>query len=103
MVEYRLPKPGVVGSSPIARSIFSLEALSMKTWHLIVEDAPWPGPWNMAVDEYLFRLRRREPRTFLRFYRWERPTASLGAIPRTPPGWSTSISAAPTGSTSSGG
>jgi hypothetical protein len=22
MVEYRLPKPGVVGSSPIARSIF---------------------------------------------------------------------------------
>jgi hypothetical protein len=25
MVEYRLPKPGVVGSSPIARSIFSPE------------------------------------------------------------------------------
>ena len=50
----------------------------MKSWSLIVEPKPLPGAWNMAVDERLFDLARRAPRTFLRFYRWERPTASLG-------------------------
>jgi lipoate-protein ligase A len=50
----------------------------MKTWELIVEPEPLPGSWNMAVDEHLFRLAGEAPRTFLRFYRWERPTASLG-------------------------
>jgi lipoate-protein ligase A len=32
----------------------------------------------MAVDEYLFRTLPDAPRTVVRFYRWERPTASLG-------------------------
>ncbi len=32
----------------------------------------------MAVDEFLFRSLGEEPVTFLRFYQWERPTASLG-------------------------
>jgi lipoate-protein ligase A len=32
----------------------------------------------MAVDEFLFRSLDDRPRTFLRFYQWERPTASLG-------------------------
>ena len=50
----------------------------MKTWSLIVESAPLPGSWNMAVDEFLFRQAEKAPRTFLRFYQWERPTASLG-------------------------
>lgn len=50
----------------------------MKTWQLIVEPEPLPGSWNMAVDEHLFRLAGESPRTFLRFYRWQRPTASLG-------------------------
>jgi lipoate-protein ligase A len=50
----------------------------MKTWQLIVESAPLPGSWNMAVDEFLFRQAETSPRTFLRFYQWERPTASLG-------------------------
>lgn len=50
----------------------------MKTWELTVEPEPLPGSWNMAVDEHLFRLAEQSPRTFLRFYRWERPTASLG-------------------------
>ncbi len=50
----------------------------MSIWHLIVEPAPLPGSWNMAVDEQLYRLAERSPRTFLRFYQWERPTASLG-------------------------
>jgi len=48
------------------------------TWQLIVEPEPLPGSWNMAVDEHLLRLAGSSPRTFLRFYRWERPTASLG-------------------------
>jgi len=51
----------------------------MTTWHLIVEPRPLPGSRNMAVDEFLFRSLAGEPRTFLRFYQWERPTASLGA------------------------
>jgi lipoate-protein ligase A len=50
----------------------------MKTWQLIVEPEPLRGAWNMAMDEHLFRLAESSPRTFLRFYRWERPTASLG-------------------------
>ncbi len=50
----------------------------MKKWQLIVEPEPLPGAWNMAVDEHLFGLAGSSPRTFLRFYRWERPTASLG-------------------------
>jgi len=33
---------------------------------------------NMAVDEFLFRSLRGEPRTLLRFYQWARPTVSLG-------------------------
>ncbi len=32
----------------------------------------------MAVDEHLFGSLTDRPRTFLRFYRWEAPTASLG-------------------------
>ena len=50
----------------------------MKTWQLFVEPAPLPGPWNMAVDEFLFLRAAESPSTFLRFYRWQRPTASLG-------------------------
>jgi lipoyl(octanoyl) transferase len=50
----------------------------MRVWQLIVEPEPLPGSWNMAVDERLFDLAGTSPRTFLRFYRWERPTASLG-------------------------
>ncbi len=50
----------------------------MKTWHLIVDREPLPGPWNMALDEHLFHRAERAPVTFVRFYRWDRPTASLG-------------------------
>jgi lipoate-protein ligase A len=50
----------------------------MKEWRLILDQAPLPGPLNMAVDEHLFRSLSDKPRTFLRFYRWETPTASLG-------------------------
>jgi len=44
----------------------------------MVEPEPLPGSWNMAVDEHLLDLAGRSSRTFLRFYRWARPTASLG-------------------------
>ncbi|HOW87020.1 MAG TPA: biotin/lipoate A/B protein ligase family protein [Candidatus Aminicenantes bacterium] len=50
----------------------------MKTWSLIIEPAPLPGSRNMAVDERLYDLARDSGRTYLRFYRWLRPTASLG-------------------------
>jgi len=50
----------------------------MTHWQLIVEPEPLPGSWNMALDEHLYTLAASSPRTFLRFYRWERPTASLG-------------------------
>ena len=32
----------------------------------------------MAVDEFLFRRAETAPETYLRFYQWDRPTASLG-------------------------
>lgn len=50
----------------------------MTRWFLAIEKAPRKGSRNMAIDEYLFAAAQRERATFLRFYRWERPTASLG-------------------------
>lgn len=51
---------------------------SHKEWQLILDKKPLPGSWNMAVDDFLFRSLGEEPQTYLRFYRWKRPTASLG-------------------------
>ena len=50
----------------------------MKAWRLIVEPEPLAGARNMAVDERLFDLAASSRQTFLRFYQWLRPTASLG-------------------------
>jgi lipoate-protein ligase A len=50
----------------------------MKEWKLIVEKKPLDGSMNMAIDDFLFRSLSSEPQTYLRFYRWERPTVSLG-------------------------
>jgi len=50
----------------------------MKTWLLVADKAALRGSLNMAVDEYLFTRAREGSQTFLRFYQWERPTASLG-------------------------
>ena len=49
-----------------------------KNWLFIADQIPLRGSLNMAVDEYLFTRAREGDRTFLRFYRWERPTVSLG-------------------------
>jgi lipoate-protein ligase A len=50
----------------------------MKEWSLIVESVPLRGSLNMAIDEYLFRSLGQTPQTYVRFYQWEKPTASLG-------------------------
>jgi lipoate-protein ligase A len=50
----------------------------MTEWSLMIDPAPQSGPWNMAVDEYLFRSVGEGAATVVRFYRWARPTASLG-------------------------
>jgi lipoate-protein ligase A len=47
-------------------------------WKLLLDEVPLPGPRNMAVDEVLFRKAAGGAATFLRFYQWDRPTASLG-------------------------
>lgn len=56
----------------------NIEMRSRKEWQLILDKKPLSGSWNMAVDDFLFRSLGEEPQTYLRFYRWERPTASLG-------------------------
>jgi lipoate-protein ligase A len=50
----------------------------MKEWSLIIDPVPRMGPWNMAVDEHLFRSLGEAGETVVRFYRWARPTASVG-------------------------
>lgn len=51
----------------------------MLKWLLLVDRQPLPGSRNMAVDDFLLRkVEREEPLTVLRFYRWLRPTISLG-------------------------
>ena len=50
----------------------------MKEWSLIVDPAPGAGSWNMAVDEHLFESLDGGGETIVRFYRWARPTVSLG-------------------------
>jgi len=51
-----------------------------RNWRLLIH-APAPGPWNMAVDQYL--LENTPPDRFggvLRFYGWSRPTLSFGYL-----------------------
>jgi lipoate-protein ligase A len=50
----------------------------LKTWDLIIDRAPLKGSLNMAIDEYLFKSLDQRSGTCVRFYRWEKPTASLG-------------------------
>ena len=49
-----------------------------KAWKLIVDKTPLKGSLNMAEDEYLLNSLEKDSQTCLRFYRWEKPTASLG-------------------------
>lgn len=49
-----------------------------KDWHLIIDRTPQKGSWNMAVDDYMFQSLGEEPTTYLRFYRWNKPTVSIG-------------------------
>src|SRR5688572_19536951 len=51
----------------------------MPPWHLILDDA-LDGTSNMAIDAALLEEveQSASPRTIVRFYRWKRPTISLG-------------------------
>jgi len=49
-----------------------------REWSFILEKNPYSGSWNMAVDDFLFCSLSDKPQTYLRFYGWKRPTASLG-------------------------
>jgi len=60
-----------------------MSELLQKDWKLILDKKPLPGSWNMAVDDFLFRSLGEEPQTYIRFYTWERPTASLGYSQKT--------------------
>jgi lipoate-protein ligase A len=86
-VEYELPKLGVAGSNPVARSrwghksplfFYGGKERNMRRWRLIVDLEPQSGARNMAIDEFLFNSLK-EKDTVLRFYTWRRPTASLGS------------------------
>jgi lipoate-protein ligase A len=50
----------------------------MKLWNLLIDNTPQKGSWNMAVDDYLFQSVEKDGFTYLRFYAWDKPTASLG-------------------------
>jgi lipoate-protein ligase A len=55
-------------------------------WRLL-DDGPNDGAWNMAADEAVAEaVGRGEVLPTLRFYGWERPTISLGALQRFPGG-----------------
>jgi lipoate-protein ligase A len=45
---------------------------------ILLVDPPAAGAWNMAVDEALLEAAAADGLCVLRFYRWERPTLSLG-------------------------
>ena len=45
---------------------------------LLLTDTPGTGCWNMAVDEWLLQTAVRRNLPVLRFYRWTKPTLSLG-------------------------
>ncbi len=48
-------------------------------WRLLWQPDPWPGPWNMAVDEAILQgvMAGASPPT-LRLYAWAPPALSLG-------------------------
>lgn len=49
-----------------------------RSWQLLLDGRPLDGSLNMAVDDYLFSRLPESPETCVRFYRWAKPTASLG-------------------------
>ncbi len=52
--------------------------MSRDAWRLI-DSGPAPGPWNLALDDAIFRsVRERLSPPTLRLYAWSRPTLSLG-------------------------
>jgi len=53
---------------------------SMTCQYLV--DPPQPGEWNMAADETMLDVADQSGVAMLRFYRWQKPTLSLGYFQR---------------------
>ncbi len=51
--------------------------MDTRTWLLVLSD-PGNASWNMAADEYFFRMAVRTDRPVLRLYTWSPPGISLG-------------------------
>jgi lipoate-protein ligase A len=51
---------------------------SAEICRLIIDEEPAPGAWNMAVDEALLDSAVAGGSCTVRWYRWDRPTLSLG-------------------------
>lgn len=50
----------------------------INTCHVITEETPRSGSWNMSVDEALLESASKEGKCWLRWYQWSEPTVSLG-------------------------
>lgn len=60
----------------MAKGDNSVAGISVYGWPF--SEPAWSGALNMAADEWLLERAIAEQRTFLRFYRWEGATVSLG-------------------------
>ena len=69
---------GVAGGSPSSFIPHPSSLAAHPSSFLLLLDPPAAGPWNMAVDEALLEDAALERRCWLRFYRWQEPTLSLG-------------------------
>jgi lipoate-protein ligase A len=55
-----------------------VSSLRGKSWRLI-DSGPGSGPWNLALDEAIFRsVQRGQSPPTLRLYRWSEPSLSIG-------------------------
>ena len=52
--------------------------MNQPTECILLDDPPQAGPWNMAVDEALLEWSAATDTAAMRFYRWAKPTLSLG-------------------------
>jgi lipoate-protein ligase A len=71
-----LPQP--CPAAAVRHSSFCIHHSSFPAALRLLLDPPAPGAWNMAVDEALLEAAAAEGQCTLRFYRWQRPTLSLG-------------------------
>ncbi len=76
-----LNKKGETGKSKKVNKLAFLETLMEKLliFYIIIEEKPNSASLNMAIDEALFNyVQKNKECSILRFYRWEKPTLSIG-------------------------